>query len=73
MQVEIGDGSTTLFWQDRWLHGQRIVDVAPRLVAIVPQKTVSKCTVLEALTDNRWISDIRGATIVGVIAEYLIL
>jgi hypothetical protein len=73
MQVEIGDGSTTLFWQDRWFHGQRIVDVAPRLVAAVPKKTVGKCTVLEALTDNRWISDIHGATIVGVIAEYLIL
>jgi hypothetical protein len=73
MQVEIGDGSTTLFWQDRWLHGQRIVDVAPRLVAAVPKKTVGKCTVLEALIDNRWISDIRGATTVGAIAEYLIL
>jgi hypothetical protein len=49
------------------------VDVAPRLVAAVPKKTVGKCTVLEALTENRWISDIHGAITVGVIAEYLIL
>jgi hypothetical protein len=49
------------------------VDVAPRLVATVPKKTIGKCTVLEALTDNRWISDIHGATTVGVIVEYLIL
>jgi hypothetical protein len=49
------------------------VNVAPRLAAAVLKKTVGNCTVLEALTDNRWISNIHGATTVGVIAEYLIL
>jgi len=22
--MEVGDGTTTLFWTDRWLHGQSI-------------------------------------------------
>jgi hypothetical protein len=29
---EVGDGSNTLFWCDRWLLGQRLVDLAPTYV-----------------------------------------
>jgi hypothetical protein len=38
MQAEIGDGSSTLFWQDEWLHGQRLLDFTPRLVAAIPKR-----------------------------------
>ena len=34
---EVGDGTKTLFWTDRWLHGQCIADLAPRLFAIIPK------------------------------------
>jgi hypothetical protein len=34
----VGDGSTTLFWSDRWLHGQCISDLAPSLVSRVPKR-----------------------------------
>jgi hypothetical protein len=61
METEIGDGTNTLFWRDRWLHGQRVEDFAPRLLATIPKRRANKCTVLEALTDQKWISDIRGA------------
>ena len=27
--TEVGDGTRTLFWEDRWLHGQRIIDIVP--------------------------------------------
>jgi hypothetical protein len=67
----LGDGSDTLFWQDRWLHGQRIADLAPRLLAAVPKDRINKCTVQEALCANKWVSDIRGAITVGVMVEYL--
>jgi hypothetical protein len=29
MQTEIGNGATTLFWRDRWLHGQHVEDIVP--------------------------------------------
>jgi hypothetical protein len=58
MQAEIRNGSRTLFWQDRWLHGQRIVDIASRLVASIPNKKINKRTVQETLTKNRWALDI---------------
>jgi hypothetical protein len=32
---EVGDGATTLFWTDKWLHGRCIADGAPRLFAAV--------------------------------------
>jgi hypothetical protein len=58
MQVEIGDGSSTLFWQDRWLHARRLVDIAPRLVTAIPKRRFNQRTVQQALTENRWASDI---------------
>jgi len=54
-----------LFWEDRWLHGQRIIDVAPRLHSLVAKKTIKKRTVAEALTEHLSISDVRGASSIG--------
>lgn len=68
---EVGDGAHTLFWTDRWLEGQCIADLAPRLFAFIPKGRIKRRTVQEALTNNIWISDIQGALTVGVIIEYL--
>jgi hypothetical protein len=66
-------GKNTLFWSDRWLLGQKIADIAPRLFAVIPRRRISKHTVHEALTARQWISDIQGALTVGVIADFLCL
>jgi hypothetical protein len=72
MQIELGDGKSTLFWSDSWLHGQKIVDIAPRLVAAVPaRRRINKRAVYEALMTRQWIFDIQGALTVGIIAEFL--
>jgi hypothetical protein len=34
---EVGNGATTLFWTDRWIMGQRVRDIAPRLFNIIPR------------------------------------
>ena len=68
---EVGDGTKTLFWTDRWLHGQCITDLAPRLFAIIPKRRIKQRTVQDALTNQSWISDIKGAITVGVIIDYL--
>jgi hypothetical protein len=41
---EVGDGATTLFWTDKWLHGKCIADVAPRLFAAVAIRRRKKRT-----------------------------
>jgi len=67
----VGNGSRTLFWMDRWIHGQKIEDLAPQLFALVPKRRANKHIVLEVLTDNTWIGDLQGAFSVGVLAEFL--
>ena len=73
MQTEIGNGASTLFWSDRWLMGHMVVDIAPRLLQNIPKRRINKRTVLDALSNQTWISDIQGALTVGVISEYLAL
>jgi hypothetical protein len=71
MQIEIGDGASTLYWSDRWLQGQWIIDLTPRLLAAIPKRRISSRTVQEGLTAGKWITDIQGALTVGVITEFL--
>ena len=58
--TEVGNGSNTLFWEDKWLDGKRIQDIAPLVYALVPKRRSSRCTMLEALTRGKWIEDIQG-------------
>jgi hypothetical protein len=51
----VGNGTATLFWTDRWIHGQSIADLAPHVLALVPSKKRKMKTVLEALTDHSWV------------------
>ena len=55
---------------NRWLNGQSIVDLAPRLLAIIPKRTANRHTVEQALTNRSWVLDIRD-TSMEVIVEFL--
>jgi hypothetical protein len=66
---EVGNGRNTLFWTDRWLHGQSLAQLVPNLYGSVPNRA-RKRTVFEAMTELRWARDIRGAITVAVLAEY---
>jgi hypothetical protein len=52
MHSEVGNGASTLFWSDRWIGGQRVADVAPRLMEIIPRRMVNKRTVQEAIRES---------------------
>jgi hypothetical protein len=69
--TEIGNGARTLFWTDRWIHGQKIEDLAPLLFALVPKRRANKRTVLETLTNNTWIGVLQGALSVGILVKFL--
>ena len=73
MLVQVGDGSCTLFWTDRWLEGKAISDIAPSLIQTVSKKIKSKHLVSEALIGNAWVRDISGALTSAVLTEYLML
>jgi hypothetical protein len=69
--LEVGHGTTTLFWTDRWLHSQSIADLAPHLMAAIPVTRRKRRTVQEALVNHDWVSDIQGDLPVGVLLDYL--
>jgi len=57
--LEVGNGRNTLFWTVRWLHGQSLAQLVPNLYGSVPNKA-RKRTIFEAMTELRWVRDIRG-------------
>ena len=69
--VVLGDGNGALFWSDRWLDGQSLMDIAPCLCNAVGPRIRSKRTVAQALQGGQWIRDITGALTVQVLLEYL--
>jgi hypothetical protein len=69
--MQVGDGSNTRFWTDRWLNGKRIRDIAPAIYALVPRRIRNRRSVRDALVNLTWISDFHGAMLVSVLVEYL--
>ena len=69
--TEVGDGTNTLFWKDKWLDGHSIQDLAPWVFALVSNRRANKRTVREALTNEKWLEDIQGAISVEGLLEFL--
>lgn len=71
IMVQVGSGRRSLFWQDNWLDGQSIADLAPALSALVNVRTRRCRTVAEALTDRQWVQDVTGVLSISALIEYL--
>nr|BAJ87385.1 predicted protein [Hordeum vulgare subsp. vulgare] len=67
----LGDGHTALFWEDRWLHGQSIRELAPLLYLCIPKNRRRARMVAEGLAGNAWARDIRGVVVLQEIGQYL--
>jgi hypothetical protein len=50
---------------------KKIADLAPRLLATITKRIANNRTVSEALTNRKWIADVKGALSVGVLIDYL--
>jgi hypothetical protein len=57
----VGNGESSLFWEDRWLDGRSIKEMAPEIYALVPKRRRKVRTVHEALVERAWVPDIAGA------------
>lgn len=51
--MDVGDGRSTFFWEDRWLHGMMIQEIAPRIYDRIRPRTRSGRTVADAL-EGTW-------------------
>uniref|UniRef100_A0A453RW37 Reverse transcriptase domain-containing protein n=1 Tax=Aegilops tauschii subsp. strangulata TaxID=200361 RepID=A0A453RW37_AEGTS len=69
----IGNGSTALFWEDRWIGGQSVGEIAPLLYQCIPKRRRKARTVAEGLAGNSWAHDIQGVLGLHEIGQYLLL
>jgi hypothetical protein len=69
--VHVGDGLQSFFWTDNWLDGESLIDLAPKLILLVPPRIKKRRTVQQALHDQQWVRDITGGLSVLDIVEYL--
>jgi hypothetical protein len=69
--TELGDGNNTLFWQDRWIGGKSINDLAPLITALIPTRVAGKRTIYEALNNMMWVTDIHVTVLLQLILQLL--
>jgi hypothetical protein len=67
----VGNGESALFWEDRWLDGKSIRELAPEVYALIPKRRRKRCTVQQALVERSWISDIEGAPSALALWQYV--
>jgi hypothetical protein len=67
----IGNGQRTRFWEDRWIMGESVQDLAPCLYSIVPARIRTTQTVAMALPGRLWACSFSGGMSVQAIIDYL--
>lgn len=71
MTWHVGDGTSCRFWEDHWLLGQSIDELAPAVHAMVPKRRRRQRTVKEGLEGRAWVQDIHGALGVEGTVQYV--
>ena len=67
----LGNGQTALFWEDRWISGRAIKEIAPLVYACIPKRRKKNRTVAQGLHANSWARDIQGTFGIHEIGQYL--
>jgi hypothetical protein len=69
--VDVGNGRRALFWQDRWLEGSSMAQIAPHLVTTVSKRNRACRVVADALHNDGWIADISGSLSIAALTQYI--
>ena len=67
----LGNGATTCFWEDRWIDGRAVREIAPLLYACVHKRRRKARMLAEGLLDHHWAQDISGVLGIHEIGQYL--
>lgn len=69
----VGDGRNTFFWEDRWLNGSRVQDLAPSIYARVGKRVRATRTVYQGMEEGTWARDVGPELTTDMLEEYLTL
>ncbi|XP_071681454.1 uncharacterized protein [Lolium perenne] len=69
--MTIGNGQTAKFWEDRWIGGRAVREIAPDLYACIPKRRRKTRTVADGLAGNHWAQDIHGIIGINELGQYL--
>ncbi|KAM0826330.1 hypothetical protein ACQ4PT_068946 [Festuca glaucescens] len=69
---ELGNGERARFWNDRWLNGDRVVDIAPNVVKMVSKRRANACSVKDGLA-GQWLHDCGPDMEADALAEFFLL
>ena len=67
----IGNGQTAKFWEDRWIHGCSVYDIALLIYDCIPKQRRKSRTVADGLQGNSWARDIHGNLGIHEVGQYL--
>jgi hypothetical protein len=67
----VGNGLSTLFGTDKWVHEQFIQEITPTLFVVMHRRFIQHDTVATALLNSAWVQQITEVLSVPTIAEYL--
>ncbi|KAM0878358.1 hypothetical protein ACQ4PT_034930 [Festuca glaucescens] len=71
VQIELGNGTAVLFWEDPWIGGLTAAAIAPVLIKLVAPAARKRRTVATGLLHNSWALDISGELSIDATVEYL--
>lgn len=69
MFTVVGDGRSAMFWEDRWIQGLGVPDIAPYLSWLVPRRIKASQTV-QGLQHRSWVRAISGGLTTLNVAGY---
>ena len=69
--MELGNGQMALFWEDRWIQGRSISEIAPLVYACCPKRRRKQRTVAQGQQGNSWTRDIQGIFGIHEMGQFL--
>jgi hypothetical protein len=68
--IIFGNGSKIKFWQDPWLDGYYMAELAPDLYQVVSCRRRRNCLVADAMVDGTWAHDVTGPCTVAIMMQF---
>jgi hypothetical protein len=58
--MTVGNGLTASFWEDQWIHGRAVREIAPELYACIPKRRRKQRTVADGLQETNGLKTSKG-------------